>query len=215
MANNKELKTLKEAIKYIKQNSKANFDATIEAHFNLNLDVTKPDQMFRASVVMPNGTGQEVKVAAFASSEISNADLNLSEADLKKIESGKMDPKKEFDVLVAEPRFMAKIANVARILGPAGLMPSPKNGTVTDDVAAAVEQIKKGKLVLKTEQKFPMVHTVIGKESFSDEKLVENFNELYTAIKSNKPQKAKPNWIQSCFISTSMSPSAKVDLTSL
>ena len=200
-----EIKTykLEEAIKEAKETSKAKFDPTIELHINLDLD-KKADQSVRFTTVLPHGTGKTKRVAVMASKKITNADMELSEDDLAKIEKGTIRPKVDFDVLVAEPRFMPKLARVAKILGPAGVMPNPKTGTVTEDVEKAVEQVKKGKIEVRTEPNAAVIHTIIGKKSFDDSKLVENYNEIMNSVKANKPQKAKPNWIKSVFVSATM-----------
>lgn len=202
--------TLLEAIKYVKENNKANFDATVEVHINTNLEVKKAEQMLRFTLSLPKGTGKQIKVAVLSSKKVPNADLVLSEEDLIKISSGKLDPKKEFDVLVTEPIYMPKLASFAKYLGPAGLMPSPKNGTVTDNVETTVDLLKKGRIEVRTESNAPIVHTIIGKTSFEEKDLVENFNELLNALKQNKPQKAKTNWIQSIYICSTMGNSVKV-----
>lgn len=207
--------TLEEAFKKAIESSKVKFDATVEVHFNLNLDVRKADQAIRVLTSLPHGTGKELKVAVFTTQDVKDADLVLSESDLDKISSGKIKPKVDFDVLVSEPSNMPKLAKIARILGPAGVMPNPKSGTVTDDVQAAVKSIKKGKVEIRTEQQHPMIHTVVGKVSFGEKKLEENFREIWTTLKQNKPAKAKEGWISSCFVTTAMGPSFKLDLTSL
>ncbi len=210
-----ETMTLSDAIAEIKIKDKAKFDATIEVHINLNLDIKKQDQAIRFTTTLPHGTGKTKKVATLASKKVINADLELSEADIEKIEKGTLRAKVDFDVLVAEPRFMPKLAKVARILGPAGVMPNPKTGTVSEDVAKAVEQIKKGKIEIKTETAAPIIHTIIGKKSFDNKALIENFNEVFTSIKQNKPLKAKPDWMKSVYISSTMGPAIKVDYTSI
>lgn len=201
-----------EALEFVKTNCKAKFDSSIEVHINLNLDNKKQDQIIRYTIGLPNGTGKTKKVAVFASKKIANADLELAETDLDKILSGAIKPKVNFDALVAEPKFMAKLAKVAKILGPAGVMPNPKTGTVTEDVEKAVEQIKKGRVEIKMEANAPIIHTIVGKKSFDTTKLKENFEELFNSLLQNKPAKAKPDWIKSCYITATMSPSVKVDL---
>lgn len=213
----KDIKTYKveEAIKKLQEVKKEKFDATVELHINLDLDTKKSDQNVRFSTTLPHGTGKTKKVAVLASTKIPNADLELTEDDLVKIEKGQIRPKVDFDVFVAETKFMAKIARVAKILGPAGVMPNPKTGTVSDDVQKAVEQIKKGKVEVKTEKDLPIIHTIIGKVSFDEKKLLENFKEIIGTLKQNKPSKSKPEWIKSVYLSSTMGPSLKVDLTSL
>jgi large subunit ribosomal protein L1 len=200
-----------EALNQIKNDTKTNFDSTVELHINLNLDVKKADQMIRFTTVLPNGTGKTVKVAVFASTEVKEADLNLKEEDLDLIISGKLRVGNDFDLLVAEPAFMSKISKVARVLGPAGVMPNPKNGTVTSDVKKAVEQLKKGKIEIRTEQNFPIIHTIIGKTSFDAKQLEENLTDIISSLKQNRPSKAKPDWIKSIFLSSTMGGSYQLD----
>jgi large subunit ribosomal protein L1 len=202
---------IQEAVKKVKENSKTKFDGTIEAHFNLSLD-KKGDQNIRFTTVLPFGTGKTKKVAVLASKQVKSADLELTEDDIEKLEKGQIKPKVDFDVLVAEPRFMPKLAKAARVLGPAGVMPNPKTGTVTEDVESAVEQVKKGKVEIKMEPNATNIHTIIGKTSFEDDKLVKNFEEVLSSIKSNKPQKAKPDFIKSVFLAPTMGASVEVDL---
>jgi large subunit ribosomal protein L1 len=202
-----------EAIKKAKESSKVKFDATVEIHFNFNLDITKADQMVRTTVVLPNGTGKRVKVAVFASKKVEEADVELTEDDLAKIQNGTIKPGVDFDYIVSEPRYMPKLAVVARILGPAGVMPNPKNGTVSENPAEAVKKLKKGQVEIKNEQNQAVAHTVIGKVSFTEAQLKENFLAILEALKAAKPQKAKGGWVKSCFITTSMGPSFGVDIT--
>jgi large subunit ribosomal protein L1 len=208
------LYTIENAINKVKS-KKAKFDATIEVHINLAIDAKKQDQPVRYTTTLPHGTGKTKKVAVLASKKVENADLELLESDLDKILKGDIRPKVDFDVLVAEPKFMPKIAKVAKILGPVGAMPNPKTGTVTDDVENAVNQIKKGKIEVRTEKDIPVIHTVIGKLSFSQQQLLENFNELMSSLKQNRPQKNKQDWLKSVYICSTMGKSVGVELTSL
>ncbi len=210
----KEIKkyTIKNAIKEIKKGSKSKFDETLEVHINLDLDPKKQDQSVRYTTMLPHGTGKTLKVAVFASKKVNGADLELVEGDLKKIEKGDIKPGVDFDVLVAEPRTMPKLAQIARVLGPAGVMPNPKNGTVTEDVEKAVEQFKKGKIEIRLEPNAPIIHTGIGKVSFSEDKLEENLNEVLTTLRQHKPQKAKPEFIKSVFLCSTMGKSHCVEL---
>jgi large subunit ribosomal protein L1 len=205
------LYSIVEAIKKVKESAKERFDATVELHINLNLDSKKVDQPVRFSVALPNGTGKTKRVAVLASTKTEGADLELLESDIENIEKGKIRPKVDFDVLVAEPKFMAKLAKVAKILGPAGVMPNPKTGTVSENPSKAVELIKKGKVDIKTEKDIPVIHTIIGKISFSDEALVQNFTEIVTAFKQNKPAKAGQDWIRGMYICSSMGPACRID----
>ena len=206
---------LVEAIKKVKLLSKEKFDATVEVHINLELDSKKQDQPVRFSLTLPNGTGKTKKVAVLASKKVPGADMELKESDIELIQKGQIKPKIDFDTLVTEPAFMPKLAKVAKILGPAGVMPNPKTGTVTEDAEKAVSEIKKGRLDVKTEKDLPMIHTIIGKRSFTEKQLSENFMELYKTLKQSKPTKASPEWIKSIFISTSMGQSVKVDHANL
>lgn len=202
-----------EALEFVKKNCNTKFDATIEIHLNLDLDNKKQDQNIRFSITLPHGTGKTKRVAVLASKKVAGADLELTESDIERLEKGGLKPKVDFDVLVAEPRFMAKLAKAAKVLGPAGVMPNPKNGTVAEDVEKAVEQVKKGKVELRMEQNAPVIHSILGKKSFDTKKLVENFEEIMSSIRQNKPNKAKPDWIKSCFVAATMSPSAQVDIS--
>ena len=209
------MKPLAEAIKEVKAKAPAKFDESIEVHFNLEIDPTQADQTVRVTTNLPHGTGKEIKVAVMSDKKIPGADLQLTDEDLPKIEKGKIKPKNDFDVLIVEPSAMGKFGKLGPILGPAGVMPNPKTGTVTDNVAEAVEQFKKGKVELRNEITAPILHTLIGKVSFEEKQLTENFMEVWSTLKSNKPQKAKPEWIKNCFISSSMGSSIEVDINAL
>jgi large subunit ribosomal protein L1 len=206
---------IEEAVKLAKQGSSTKFDGTIEVHINLSLENKKQDQTVRYTTTLPNGTGKTKKVAVFASKKVPNADMELTEADIERLEKSLLRPKVDFDVLVAEPRFMSKLAKAARVLGPAGAMPNPKNGTVAEDVEKAVEQIKKGKVEIRTEPNGKTIHTIMGKVSFEESALVENFKEIISSLRQNKPAKANPDWLKTCFISSTMGKSIEVDLTTL
>jgi large subunit ribosomal protein L1 len=202
--------SLAEAIKKVKAESKAKFDATVELHINLDIDPVK--QNVRFQVNLPYGTGKTKKVAVLSSKKIATADISLSEEDLPKIESGEIKPKIDFEVLVTEPKYMPILAKYAKILGPAGVMPNPKNGTVSENIEQALEQIKKGKIDVKTEKDAPIIHTIIGKISFEDKALEDNLMALVNILKQNKPPKTNPVWIKSIYIASSMGPSVKIDL---
>ena len=205
MAEDIQINTIEKAITELKRTSKTKFDATVEVHINLKIDPKKNDETVRTTTILPHGTGKDKKVAVFSSKTVKEADIQLTEADLKKIEKGTLKPGVDFDVIVSEPRFMAKIASVARILGPQGMMPNPKSGTVTEDVEKAVKQIKGGKIEIRNEVNAPIIHSIIGKVSFEDKKLIENFNELLSAVRQAKPQKVKPDtYISSVFVCTTM-----------
>lgn len=206
---------IKEAIKKVKTMSKEKFDASVEVHINLVPDPKSKEQSVRFSVALPHGTGKTKKVAVLASKKVAGADLELKESDIESIEKGRIKPKVDFDTLVTEPAFMIKLAKVAKILGPAGVMPNPKTGTVTEDPERAVKEIKKGRLDVKTEKDLPLIHTIMGKRSFTEEQLTENFMELIGALKQSNPSKAVSDWIKSVYISTSMGQSVFVDINSL
>lgn len=206
---------LKEAIKTVQTNAKEKFDSTIEAHINLALDSKKQDQNVRFSVTLPNGTGKSKKVAVLTSKKIAEADLNLTEIDIDKLANGNIRPKVDFEVLITEPSYMPKLAKAAKVLGPAGVMPNPKNGTVTEDIEKAVKEVKKGKIDIKTEKDVSVIHTFIGKMSFTPEQLAENFEALLNALRQNKPNKATPEWIKSIFLSSTMGKSVLVDIEQL
>lgn len=207
--------TIEEAIKRSKESKKTKFDSTIELHINLSEEQKKQEQPIRFSVTLPNGTGKTKKVAVLASKKVPNADLELLESDLEKIAKGTIRPKVDFDVLVSEPRFMPKLAQVAKILGPAGVMPNPKTGTVTENVEEAVSQVKKGKVEIRTEKDAPVIHTIIGKTSFEESALIENFKEIYNTLLQNKPAKIKSDWIKSLYVCSTMGEASSVDLASI
>ena len=199
-----------DAIKRVKETSKTKFDASVETHINLDIDPTK--QIVRFLITLPHGTGKTQKIAVLSDKKVEKADINLSEADLSKIEKGDIKPGTDFDIFITQPKFMPKVAKVAKILGPVGLMPNPKNGTVAENIEKAVEEFKAGKVEIRTEQKAPIIHIVIGKVSFGEKELEENLQEIIKSLKQNKPQKAKPSWIKSIFLTSSMGPSIKLSL---
>jgi len=206
--------SLEEAIKLTKELSKTKFDASVEVHLRLGINPKKGDQQIRSAVSLPHGTGKTVKVAAFVSPDkekevkAAGADFVGGEdliAEIKKTE------KTDFQVAVAEPAVMRDLAQIAKILGTRGLMPSPKNETVTPDPAKAVTELKKGKVSFKNDDT-GNVHVTIGKVSFDDAKLKENFEVLLDTIKKLKPASAKGIYIQSLTLSSSMGPGVKVEL---
>ncbi|MBD3366528.1 50S ribosomal protein L1 [candidate division WWE3 bacterium] len=201
--------TVKEAVKKVKENATEKFDASVEAHINLKVP---ENQTVRFTTTLPEGTGKERKVAVMSSEDVPEADLQLKEADIAKIKKGELSPGEDFDVFIAEPRFMSKIAQVAPILGPAGVMPNPKSGTVTENVQNTVKDFKSGQIEVRTEPSATIIHTVIGKVSWDDERLASNLNHLLTALRSNRPVGAKQNWIKSVYVTSSMGPSFEVSL---
>ncbi|PIZ95436.1 MAG: 50S ribosomal protein L1 [Candidatus Magasanikbacteria bacterium CG_4_10_14_0_2_um_filter_33_14] len=201
-----------EAIELVKKTSTVKFDASVEVHVKLGIDPKKTDQQIRATVVMPHGTGKTKTVAAFvgandeADAKAAGADFVYGEEDIKKIkDTGKI----EFEIAVATPEMMPKLAIAARVLGPKGLMPNPKTGTVDKNVKRMVEEIKKGKAAFKNDDG-ANVHQVIGKISFDAKKLEENLAAFMEAIKKAKPQGSKGTYIKGLFLTSSMGPSVKV-----
>lgn len=217
LVNKDKFYSLSEAIRLAKETSYAKFDATIEAHFNLGIDTTKDDQKIRITVVPPHGTGKVKKILAFVPIESiktakeAGADLIGDDAKIDQIAKGVVD----FDIIVSDPSFMLKLSKVAKILGPKGLMPNPKSGTVTPDPVKTIKELKKGRVELRSETSAPLLHTLIGKKSFEDQALVENFTTIFSALKSAKPSKTKGTFIQAVTISATMGPGIKVDLGSL
>jgi len=205
-----------EAMKTLKELKSAKFDETVEVALNLNVDPRHADQMIRGSVVLPNGTGKKVRVAVFAKdakadeAKAAGADL-VGAADLiEDIQAGKID----FDIVISTPDMMGVLGKVARILGPKGLMPNPKTGTVTMDVAKAVENAKGGQVNFRVDKK-GNIHAGIGKISFSADKIKENFITLMETINRAKPASAKGRFISNGAISLTMSPSITLDTTEL
>lgn len=209
------LYSIPEAIERMKKYSKEGFDASAELHVKLNTDIKKQDQAIRFSLTLPHGTGKSKTVAVFSSGKVPGADLELKEEDIERIEKGDLKPKIDFDIIVAEPRFMPKLAKVAKILGPLGMMPNPKTGTVSDKPSEAIEEIKKGKIIIKTEKDASVIHTIFGKVSFEKDHLEENLMEILKTLKQNKPSKLKLDLLKNAYICSSMGPSIKLDLSTL
>jgi large subunit ribosomal protein L1 len=208
--------TINDAITLAKETAYAKFDETFEVAFRLGVDPRHADQMIRGALVMPAGTGKDVKVVVITSgeniskAEEAGADIVGGDDIIQKIQGGWMD----FDRVIATPDVMGKIGRIARILGPRGLMPNPKLGTVTTDVAKAVKEQKAGKVEYRTE-KTGIVHVPFGKKSFDDEKLLENFKAIAGAIVRAKPASAKGNYIKTVTVSTSMGPGIKLDVNEI
>ena len=189
------LYTKEEAIKLVKETATAKFDSTVEVAIKLNLDTKKADQQLRGSFVLPNGTGKTKKVLVIAKGEAANAAKNAGAdyvGDTDMIEKIQNENWFDFDVIVATPDMMAQLGRTGRVLGPKGLMPNPKTGTVTMNTAKAVEDIKKGMVSYKTDS-FGNVHTIIGKVSFTDEQLLENLTYVFNTIVKAKPSTVKGN----------------------
>jgi large subunit ribosomal protein L1 len=203
---------VEDALKLAKDASYAKFDETLDVAFRLGVDPRHADQMIRGAIVMPAGTGKKVNVVVITSGENINkaeaagADIVGGDDIIQKIQGGWMD----FDRVIATPDMMGKIGRIARILGPRGLMPNPKLGTVTTDVEKAVKEQKAGKVEYRTE-KTGIVHVPFGKKSFSEEQLMENFKAIAGAIVRAKPASAKGTYIKSVTVSTTMGPGIKLD----
>ena len=204
--------SIEEAIELTKKLSKTKFDGSVEAHFRLGIDAKKGEQQIRTAISLPHGTGKTVKVAAFVSPDkekevkAAGADFVGGEdliAEIKKSE------KTDFQVAVAEPLMMRNLAQIAKILGTRGLMPSPKNETVTPNPAKAVTELKKGKVSFKNDDT-GNIHVAIGKVSFDNKKLVENFNVILSAIKKAKPSSSKGIYIQNISVNATMGPGVKI-----
>lgn len=206
------LYTVKEAFTTAKDAAYAKFDETFDVAFRLGVDPRHADQMIRGAIVMPAGTGKKVNVVVITSgenitkAEAAGADLVGGDDIIVKIQGGWMD----FDRVIATPDMMGKIGRIARILGPRGLMPNPKLGTVTTDVEKAVKEQKAGKVEYRTE-KTGIIHVPFGKKSFTDEQLMENFKAIAGAILRAKPASAKGTYLKSITISTTMGPGVKLD----
>lgn len=201
-----------EALEIAVKTATAKFDETVEVHVRLGVDSRHADQQVRGAVILPHGTGKTVRVAVFAkgddakAAEEAGADIVGAEDLVAKIQEGFMD----FDVAVATPNMMGLVGRLGKVLGPHGLMPSPKAGTVTTDVAKAVNEAKAGKIEYRLD-KTNIIHCPIGKVSFGKEKLFENFDILLTAIAKAKPEASKGQYIRSCAVATTMGPGVKIN----
>jgi len=206
--------SLDEAIALVKETSTVKFDASVELHARLGIDPKKSDQQIRANVVLPHGTGKTKIVAAFVGpndetdAKSAGADFVYGEEDIKKIQTtGKV----EFDIAIATPEMMPKLAVAARVLGPKGLMPNPKTGTVDKNVKKMIEDLKKGKISFKNDDT-GNIHLAIGKTSFDTAKLKENIEVFLDALKKAKPQAMKGSYIKQAYLTSSMGPSIKITL---
>jgi len=205
-----------EAIKLLKENSYVKFQETLEVAINLSIDTKKTDQNIRGMLNLPKGTGKNIRVAVMAkgdkASEAKEAGADLvGDSDLSdKISSGKID----FDLLIATPDMMPSIGKIAKILGPKGLMPNPKSGTVTMDVAKAVSNLKAGMVELRVE-KTGIVHTICGKVSFEKNALVENILTIYNTLAKARPPSVKGQFMEKISLSSTMGPSVKININSI
>ena len=202
-----------EAIALVCETSKAKFDETIELHIRLGVDSRHADQQVRGAVVLPNGTGKTVRTLVFAKGDKAEAARAAGAdyvGDMDMVEKIQKENWFEFDVVIATPDMMGTIGRLGKILGPKGLMPNPKAGTVTMDVAKAVTEAKAGKIEYRLD-KTNIIHCPIGKASFGVEKLEENFETLMTAVIKAKPAAAKGQYIKSCVVASTMGPGIKVN----
>jgi len=207
---------VEEAVKMIKERAKAKFDETIEMAFNLGIDPKHSDQNVRGVISLPHGTGKSVRVAVFAkgdkaeAAKKAGADLVGADDLAEKVQAGQMD----FDRVIASPDMMVLVGKLGKVLGPRGLMPNPKLGTVTNDVAEAVKAAKGGQVEYRAE-KAGIVHAGVGKASFSEQALVENVKALFNAINRAKPAGAKGTYIKKVSLSSTMGPGVKLDVASM
>lgn len=205
--------SIEEAVKLAKETSKTKFDASVEVSFRLNVDPRHADQQIRGAMVLPNGTGKTQRVCVVAQGEkekeaqAAGADFVGGADIIEKISKGWFD----FDVLVATPDMMGQLGRLGRVLGPKGLMPNPKTGTVTMNVANAVDEIKKGKVEYRVDKE-ANINVMIGKCSFDTEKLYENFKTLYNVIMKARPASVKGNYVLNVVLSSNMGPGIRVEL---
>jgi len=205
--------TLGEAIEVLKSTATTKFVETVELHANLNIDPKYADQQLRTTVTLPNGVGKSISIAVltdednFAEAESAGADIIGNDNLIEQITQGNI----EFDLLITTPNMMPKLAKLGRVLGPKGLMPSPKSGTVTSTLESTLTEFKKGKFEYKAD-KTGIVHVSFGKSDFENNKLVENLQSLYKSIEQNRPSGVKGKYFKSLYICTTMGSSIQVDL---
>ncbi len=202
------------AMDLIKKTSTTKFDSSVEVHIRLNVDPKQSDQNVRDTIVLPFGTGKTVKIAALTDdsklAQQSGADIFIAEDIFSALDKNVID----FDILITTPALMPKLSKYARILGPRGLMPNPKSGTVTNDINVAINEAKNGKIEYRVDS-YGIIHLSIGKVSFSATDLLANANAFLTSLKSNKPQSVKVGLIRTAYLTTTMGPSVKLDISDL
>jgi large subunit ribosomal protein L1 len=203
-----------EAIKLVKETSVAKFDASVEVAINLNLDTKKADQQLRGALVLPNGTGKTKKVLVIAKGDAAKAAEEAGAdyvGDVDMIEKIEKENWFDFDTMVATPDMMPLLGKLGKVLGPKGLMPNPKTGTVTMDTKKAVEEVKKGRVEYRTDS-YGNIHALIGKVSFDDAKLIENLDALVSVILKSKPSTVKGKYVLNVSVSSTMGPGVKIAL---
>lgn len=212
LADKTKVYTLKDAIAVLKKMPVPKFDPSVDLHYSLNIDSKKSDQMVRGTVVLPHGTGKTVRVAVFCKGEQerqakdANADFVGALELIEKVAAGFLD----FDCVIATPDMMKDLSRLGKVLGPRGLMPSPKTGTVTNDIKKAIEDVKKGKVEFRVDKQGG-IHLSVGKISFSEEKLMENASCVIHAINEAKPASVKGKFVKGLTISSSMNPGFRLE----
>ena len=207
---------INEAVKLIKERSKTKFIESIDLSFNLNMDKSKSDQTLRTTVDLPHGNGKKIKVAVICANDKideakkSGADLAGSEDLIEIINNGKID----FDILVCTPDMMSKVGKLGKVLGPKGIMPNPKFGTVSPNIKKAVEDIKKGKVEIRCD-KDGNLSLSVGRANFDDNKIIENYKSVLEVVEKEKPSGIKGNFVNTVFLTSSMGPSTKVSLANV
>lgn len=210
------LYSLEEAVKLVKETSVSTFDGTVEIAVRLNLDTKKNDQQLRGAIVLPHGTGKTKKVLVLAKGDAAKAATDAGAdyvGDVDMITKIEKENWFDFDVIIATPEMMPMLGKLGKVLGPKGLMPNPKTGTVTMDTKKAVEDVKKGRVEYRTDS-YANVHALVGKVSFDDEKLVDNVKAFMDVIVKSKPQAAKGVYLKGVSLASTMGPGIKVDLSS-
>ncbi len=210
------LYTKEEALDLVKQTSISKFDGSVELAIKLNLDTRKSDQQLRGAIVLPNGTGKTKKVLVLSKTEQANIARESGAdfvGDVDMVEKIEKENWLDFDVIIATPEMMPMLGKLGKILGPRGLMPNPKTGTVTTDVKKAIDDIKKGRVEYRTDS-YGNIHTIIGKVSFETSKLVENLDSIIDVIVKSKPSTVKGQYIKNISVSSTMGPGIKIDINS-
>ena len=208
--------TLAEAVKLVKETSVSKFDGSVEIAMRLNLDTRKSDQQLRGAIVLPNGTGKEKKVLVIAKGDNAKAAKEAGAdyvGDTDMLEKIEKENWLDFDVIIATPEMMPMLGKLGKVLGPRGLMPNPKTGTVTTDVKKAIDDIKKGRVEYRTDS-YGNVHAIIGKVSFDADKLVENLDAFVNVIIKSKPSTVKGQYLKNISVAPTMGPGIKIDLSS-